>query len=388
MHFRRSNPIQDAAEIYAAQLRRELDTCPSTGSPAQLPALVDWSWVFAAETEVLRRLPDSEIRRRAWAVYDRYADVAGPEKAARRAAANSLDPDKCETDILRADLIQIQGETARILTIGYEIERERGLLTQLIMCIAIGALAALAVIITLPTIVVESTRWILISLLVLVTAAIVLGYRARHDKTPPSIAPPPAVATDRPQMNSRMAIVFVLLFSLWSKVIAAETIPLNTTTNGMSAARADGSEAHESNSPGLPLGPLVAIAGVMGATFSILQRAHRSTLGTDPVLALFSLRAARRQAYLSIISGALSALVIFCVFAGGMVQGTLFPTFVNKFNYGPTVRFPMKLYDYFNSTGPQTHQDHAKLLVWCFIGGFAERFVPDMLDRFTSAAKK
>jgi len=99
-------------------------------------------------------------------------------------------------------------------------------------------------------------------------------------------------------------------------------------------------------------------------------------------VALFSLRAARRQAYLSIISGAISALVVFSVFAGGMVQGALFPTFVNKFTY-TDAPFPMKLYDFFNSTGPQTHLDHGKLLVWCFIAGFAERFVPDMLDRFT-----
>jgi len=174
------------------------------------------------------------------------------------------------------------------------------------------------------------------------------------------------------------------------RVVAAENASPTGPPNASQGTshNADDVKPVESTSPGLPIGALVAIAGIMGATFSILQRAQRSTLGTEPVVALFSLRAARRQAYLSIISGVISALVIFCVFAGGMVQGALFPTFVNKFTYGTTVRFPMKLYDFFNSTGPQTHLDHGKLLVWCFIAGFAERFVPDMLDRFTSAAKK
>jgi len=140
MLFTRPDPVRDAAEVYAAQLRQELANYPRTDSTFEFPDEVDWSVVFAAETEILRRLPEAEIRRRAWVIYDRFADVAGLEKAARRAAANNLDVDKCDIAALRADVIQVQGETARILTIGYEIERERGLLTRLIMQIAIAAL--------------------------------------------------------------------------------------------------------------------------------------------------------------------------------------------------------------------------------------------------------
>ena len=48
----------------------------------------------------------------------------------------------------------------------------------------------------------------------------------------------------------------------------------------------------------------------------------------------------------------------------------------------------MRAYDFIVNTGPQNFTDYGKLLVWSFIAGFAERLVPDMLDRFTAASKK
>src|SRR5688500_1354710 len=161
MLFSGPDPIQSAAEAYGAQLRQELQAYPPTESSTDLPKTDDWRWVFAAEAEVLRRLPEPELRRRAWMMYNRYAEVAGAEKAALRAAANSLNVDTCDIKILRADLLQIQGETTRLYSLGYEIERERGLLTRMITNIAIVALTALVILITYPALV-EAAKWIIV----------------------------------------------------------------------------------------------------------------------------------------------------------------------------------------------------------------------------------
>jgi len=373
MLFNAEDPIKGAAESYAVLLQQDLDKYAGTDRSA-LPKIVDWQWIFAAESELLRRLPEPELRRRAWIIYDRYASIAGAERSARRAAANTLNIDNCDFESLRADLLQVQAETARLHTIGYEVEHERGLLTRMIRNIAIAALVSLVVVIMYPALA-ELARWIVGATAFIIVLLVYFAARPRASR--------PTGASAGPFGTSAASgvIVFLMFLSLSSAALSAQTITKTSQTDSSL-------QIVESKSPEMAVGAMVALAGILGATFSIMQRAQRNTIGLDPVVALFSLRAARRQAYLSLAGGAIGALLLYCVFAGGMVQGALFPAFVNKWTYGTEVRFPMKLFDFLESTGPQTHFDHGKLLVWCFIAGFAERFVPDMLDRFTTSGNK
>src|SRR5258708_29013933 len=63
------------------------------------------------------------------------------------------------------------------------------------------------------------------------------------------------------------------------------------------------------------------------------------------------------------------------IIMSGLVSGTLFPGFAKDPNVSPMTWFFLRL------ISPDKTSDFAKLLVWAFIAGFAEQFVPDTLDR-------
>ena len=90
--------------------------------------------------------------------------------------------------------------------------------------------------------------------------------------------------------------------------------------------------------------------GALGSTVSFISR-------SDPA------DVSRRSIVAAQMLGAIFAGMLMLMFVGGLIQGSLFPAFQASRWYELFLDVP----------------SWAKLMVWTFIAGFSERFVPDLL---------
>jgi hypothetical protein len=116
--------------------------------------------------------------------------------------------------------------------------------------------------------------------------------------------------------------------------------------------------------PSYQLGPLVMvlIMGVIGSCISLQRRLQTIPNTGDPIVNMETLKSARSSVTLTPLTGAIFAALIYLMFLGGLLKGALFPTITSL-------------------TSPVEGQNLGLLLIWAFVAGFAERLVPDALDR-------
>ena len=104
---------------------------------------------------------------------------------------------------------------------------------------------------------------------------------------------------------------------------------------------------------------------------SLQQRIENLPNKGDTVRNILALESGRETTWTTSIAGAIFAVILNLIFAGGMIEGNLFPNF-HYLNHGGVV-----------SPGPGPLSDIAKMLIWAFVAGFAERMVPDTITRLT-----
>jgi hypothetical protein len=122
---------------------------------------------------------------------------------------------------------------------------------------------------------------------------------------------------------------------------------------------------------------VVAFAGMAGAFVSMQQRIQTAPNQGDPLYNLSMLTHGWFGIFLSPLSGAIFALILYMFFAGGLLKGTIFPYIYTDFSSTSII----PLANFLQTTGPQGGNNYALLIIWSFIAGFAERFVPDKLNK-------
>jgi len=120
---------------------------------------------------------------------------------------------------------------------------------------------------------------------------------------------------------------------------------------------------------------LVMMMGALGGFLSVQQRIAKISTEEDPILTMFQLQRGLFAVRLAPLTGALCALVLFLIFQAKLLTGVIFPEMTGfNFQLGQ-IHVPSWTAD------TKLIAEFAKMLVWCFVAGFAERFVPDTLDK-------
>ncbi|HEY1808459.1 MAG TPA: hypothetical protein VGG42_07835 [Acidobacteriaceae bacterium] len=124
----------------------------------------------------------------------------------------------------------------------------------------------------------------------------------------------------------------------------------------------------------------VVYFGIIGGFVSSQRRMQSIPTDTDPLVSIFGLDNARYYLWLSPLLGGIFASILTLMFIAGVLQGTIFPDF-----HVPSRVIGRSLFDIFAWQAlPNGTESWAKLFVWAFLAGFAERLVPDSLDRLSS----
>lgn len=126
-----------------------------------------------------------------------------------------------------------------------------------------------------------------------------------------------------------------------------------------------------------------AIAGSIGATVSTLMRLQKVDTRREPLMLWMSLEQGSMSLWLSPILGALFGLLFLLLMRSGLVSGSLFPNFTEGYWHSSGLHMDLGMCPG-NALCGVLYRDYTWLIIWTFAAGWAERLVPDVLNRLTT----
>ena len=137
-----------------------------------------------------------------------------------------------------------------------------------------------------------------------------------------------------------------------------------------------------------PVLTLVALAGMLGAFFSALTRLYNVDAAAIAIMSpvVVQLRGWHLFMYALVppMVGVIAAVVLYVGFVSGLVDGGLFP----KMSCKGKDKTCVDLLEVIRNYGPTAATDYGKALIWSFVAGFSERFVPDVLQSLVARSQK
>lgn len=127
---------------------------------------------------------------------------------------------------------------------------------------------------------------------------------------------------------------------------------------------------------------LCILCGISGGFVSIQQRTKKFS---NRELELLS--TSFFQILLIPIYGGIFSLLLYVIFLSGLIHGQFFPTFSFP-HISETGVDSLYLRNFLIYTYPSSGQDLAKLIFWCFLAGFSERLVPQIMSNFSNKIEK
>jgi hypothetical protein len=123
----------------------------------------------------------------------------------------------------------------------------------------------------------------------------------------------------------------------------------------------------------LPFLTAVVVPGIVGGLLSTLRRIQDLRFGNNADSDLSQLEQGNTGIYLSPFLGGIFAFILFLLFAAGFAAGDLFPKVeMDSLLVSGLEKMELK--------------EVAKLIVWSFLAGFAEKLVPDRLERLAKSS--
>jgi len=190
----------------------------------------------------------------------------------------------------------------------------------------------------------------------------------------------------REKMRNRISLLLAAVMSLAAIILLQSAIVWHWPLPSINVACFK-------NASCVPMTPLefVAVAGLFGGFVSVQSRLQSST-DIDPFFRRLELSSGWGSIILiSPLVGIVFAIVLYMIFVAGIVSGgPIFPTFLGPIaakhaaGVAETPGWVASFNAFIVGSAPKDPSDWAKLAVWCFIAGFAERFVPDVLTRLAN----